>query len=139
MGEMSMTWMDETHTILRVDTQGKISWAEYHAGIQRVALELEKTSERIDILFNDTVGMPPGNPLPHLRTGTTKLAAHANFGKIYTVSINQLSAPVKIIVNILMRVYQIDGRYVGGFFTTIDTAMQRIQADRLKENQASRR
>ena len=129
-------WHDETHTIIRVDIVGQVTWEAFHILTDRVCDELAKSNQRIDLIYNDKVGMPKGNPMPHLKSSSARMLAHKNLGLVITVSSRNISGFTKLIIDILMRAYQIDKTRVGGFVDTMDEALAIINKSRAQEKAA---
>ena len=127
-------WQDDEHSIIRLDMHGDVTWALWYAAIDNVVEELGKSAHRIDLILNDTVGMPKGNALPHLKTTSAKLTSQPNMGLIVTVSAQNIGAFTKMMVGIMSRVYGIDNSHSGGFVDTVDKALAIIVADRAKSN-----
>lgn len=125
-----MNWHDDEKSIIRIDITGDVEWAGFHDVINQTADALKQAPRRVDIIFHDRVGMPPGNPLPHLKTSVSKLADNPKTGLIYVVSPDQISRPVQMLISIVMRVYGIDTSHVGGFVHTMEQAIDGIMRDR---------
>ncbi|MBI1256010.1 MAG: hypothetical protein GC204_00935 [Chloroflexi bacterium] len=123
-------WQDDEKTIIRMDIHGEVTWPLWYAAVDKVAEELGKTSHRVDLIFNDSVGMPKGNALPHLKATNAKLVSHPNMGLIVSVGTQNLTAFTKIMIGILSRVYGIDNSHNGGFVDSMDKALAIIAADR---------
>jgi hypothetical protein len=121
-------WHDEAHTIIRFDIHGKITWQDWHDAVNMVVAELAKHSRPIDIIFNDTVGMPPGNPIPHIKWAKDKLATCANLGRVVTISNRSHSALIQAFVNIVGRVSR-----SSPIVLTMDEAMEIIAASRAEK------
>ncbi len=130
-------WQDDAHTIIRMDIHGEVSWDAYYKAIDQVIAELEKSPQRIDLIFNDSVGMPKGNPMPHLKMTTAKLASYPNMGLVYTVSEGKTSSIVKMMLDIVMRAYRMDTSHYGGFVDSMDNALSAIAKDRATRAQVA--
>ena len=129
-------WQDDEKTIIRFDIHGEVSWPLWYAAVDKVAEELSKTSHRVDLIFNDSVGMPKGNALPHLKASTATLMTHPNMGLIVSVGTPKMTAFTKIMIGIVSRVYGIDNSHNGGFVESMDRALAIIAADRAKSGAA---
>jgi len=125
-------WQDAEKTIIRFDIHGEVSWPLWDEAVEKVVAELGKTTHRVDLIFNDSVGMPKGNALPHLKVSTARLMSHPNMGLIVSVSTQKIGAFTKMMINVLNRVYGIDMSHNGGFVDTMDKALAIIAADRAK-------
>lgn len=126
-------WHDSEHSIVRVDVFGDINWEQFHISVDRVAEELIQADHRIDLIYNDPVGMPKGNPLPHLKVSSSKLDPLRNFGILVLVSPRTLSGFTKSMIEIAIRVYGLDLSHNGGFVTTMDEAVAIINKSRAKD------
>lgn len=126
-------WQDPEHTIIRVDIEGQVTWEEYNILTDRIAEELKNSNHRIDLIYNDKVGMPKGNPLPHLKSSLAQMATHDTFGIIASVSSRSVSNFTKVMVDIMMRAYQIDRSHDGGWYSTVEQAIDAINRSRSGE------
>jgi hypothetical protein len=126
-------WQDPEHTIIRVDIEGQVTWEEYNLLTDRIAEELSNSNHRIDLIYNDKVGMPKGNPLPHLKSSLAQMSAHDTFGIIASVSSRSVSSFTKVMVDIMMRAYQIDRSHDGGWYATVEQAIDAINRSRSGE------
>ncbi len=127
----TFTWYDNEHTIGQLDMHGKVSWEEWHAAVDSLAEELHKVSYRIDFIFNDNAGLPPGNPLPHLRATMAKFAAYSNMGIVVMVSRRSIATMVGAFVNIVAKATKTDLNRNGGFVNTLEEALVVIAKDRV--------
>ncbi len=126
-------WHDPEHTIIRVDIVGQVSWEEYSIVVDRIVDELAKANQRIDVIYNDSVGMPKGNPMPHLKASSTRMMAYKSLGLITSVSSRSVSSFTKLMIDIMMRAYQIDNSRSGGFVTTMEEALAIIEKSRAED------
>ena len=120
-----------------MDVLGDISWDQFHVSVDNVVEELIKADHRIDLIYNDPVGMPKGNPMPHLKVGSRKLDSLPNFGILVLVSPRSMSGFTKAMMEIAIRVYGLDLTHNGGFVTTIDEALKIINKNRAKDKVAA--
>lgn len=123
-------WHDEEHTIIRIDIHGDIAWDQWYRVTEQTAAQIAKVPYRVDVILNDMVGMPKGNPMPHLKAGSEKLIAQPNMGLIISVSHGNISTIAKTMVDIMMRVYRMDMSHYGGFVPSVDAALKLIAAHR---------
>ncbi len=84
-------WYNSEHSIIRVDIVGEVSWEAFNILTDRVVDELAIANHRIDLIYNDSVGMPEGNPMPYLKASSTRMSAHKSLGLIITVSPRSIS------------------------------------------------
>ncbi|MCA0452360.1 MAG: hypothetical protein LCI00_00070 [Chloroflexi bacterium] len=125
-------WYDTDKSIICVDINGHVTWDEWYEMNNRVINMMATVPHRVDVIYHDKVGMPKGNPMPHLRATSAKLIAQGNLGIIVSVSVRHISGIVKAMVDIMMRAYRMDSRYNGGFVDTIEEAINVIKASRAK-------
>jgi hypothetical protein len=79
-------WNDDTHTLIRYEVHGKVTWHEWCEAMDKIAAELAPLSHRVDVIFNNTAGLPSGNPIPPIKWAKAKLATCSNLGRVVTVS-----------------------------------------------------
>jgi hypothetical protein len=118
-------WHDEAQTIIRFEVYGKITWQDWHEAVNVIVEELAKHAHPIDIIFNNQVGLPPGNPLPHIKWAKDTLGKIPNLSRVVTVSHRSHSALIKAFVSIITK--------VGGsspIVLTMEEAMTIIEAAR---------
>ena len=126
-------WHDQDQTIIRIDIVGQVSWDEYGIVTDRIVDELAKVNHRVDVIYNDKVGMPKGNPMPHLKANLARIATYKNLGVMCSVSSRSVSSFAKIMIEIMMRAYNIDNTHSGGFVTTMEEALAIIEKSRASE------
>lgn len=126
-------WFDAEHSIIQMDIYGQVTWDEWHAVIDKIMDEIKNLPHRVDIIFYDSVGMPKGNPIPHLNITNKKFSEHPNMGIVVTVSSRRVSSFVEMIVEIILRRSPNRRRPSGSFVTTMDEALNRIKLSRAKD------
>lgn len=131
-------WYDRDHTVIRIDIYGDVTWEQLHITLDTMIEEITNTPHRVDVIFNDQVGLPKGNPIPHLKLVITRLTAHPNMGLLVAASPKSLSSVTKMMVDTVMRIYQINMSHYGGFCDTLDCALETIAKDRAKKITYSR-
>ncbi len=130
-------WFDAEHTIIQMDIFGQVNWDEWHAAIDKIISEIKNTPHRVDIIFYDSVGMPKGNPIPHLNVSNKKFGEQPNIGIIVTVSPRRVSSFVEMIIEIILRGSKRQRSANSGFVTTMDEALNLIKQSRSKEQAAN--
>ena len=131
-------WHDPEHTIIRVDIYGAATWDESTFTTDRIVAEVAKATHRIDIIFNAQVDMPKGNPLPHLKAANRRLSVYKErLGLITTVGPRNISSVVRVMVDIMMRVYKLDRTHLGETVTTMDAALRNIEKSRAKDKKSA--
>lgn len=125
-------WLDAEHSIIRLDIYGKVTWDQWREVTHNIAHEIKNVRHRVDLIFYDTVGMPKGNPVPHLKVTRKKLAENSNMGLFVTVSAQHVSAFVEMIVKVMRGTDAIPDTHYGGFVTTLEAALTIIHESRAK-------
>jgi hypothetical protein len=131
-----LSWYDEEHTILRILVHGRPTWDEYHAAMEKVEQELKAASHRIDMVLDDKVGMPPGNPMPHLKASLDKLIKYPNLGMSMAASERNIALFPALMMETAGRLYGVDMKRYGRFVRSMDEAAAVIQVDRAKAQAA---
>lgn len=126
-------WYDTNKSIIQVDINGHVTWDEWYEMHNQVVEMMANVPHRVDVIYNDKVGMPKGNPMPHMRSTSAKLVAQGNLGLVVSVSARHISGIVKAMVDIMMRAYRMDVSHNGGFVDTLEQALGVIQESRAKE------
>ena len=131
-------WHDPEHTIIRVDIYGDATWDDSTKTVDQIVDEVAKATHRIDIIFNAQVAMPKGNPLPHMKAANRRLSVYGDhLGLVTTVGPRNVSSFVKVMVDIMMRVYKLDRSHLGETVTTMDDALRNIAKSRAKDKVAA--
>jgi hypothetical protein len=127
-------WYDEAKGILKLTVYGHPTWDEYHEAVDKIATEIKAAARRIDLILDDKVGMPSGNPMPHLKAAADKLTAFPNFGMSMVVSTRNVALFPQLMMETASRLYHFDLKRYGRFFRTIDEAVAVINADRAAQS-----
>jgi hypothetical protein len=122
-------WYDDEQTIIRLEAYGKISWDAWHETTDKLAEALVKASHRLDFIFVDHVGMPPGNPLPHLRKTIHKFGLYPNLGLVVSVNKRPISI-VNIFLDMVMPLTPESAHLLARFVPTLEEALEMIAEDR---------
>lgn len=125
-----VSWYDDAHTILRIRIYGKPTWDEYDRAMDLVEAHVAASPHRVDLVLDDEVGMPPGNPMPHLKNALAKVARHANLGMSMAVSATNIALFPSLMMETAGRLYGIDMKRYGRFVRSMDEAIALIRADR---------
>ncbi len=128
-----VSWYDDAHTILRVRVHGKPTWDEYDTAMDIVSQRIAAVPHRVDMVLDDEVGMPRGNPMPHLKAALDKVAAHPNLGMSMAASANNVALFPSLMMETAGRLYGVDMKRYGRFVKSMDEAVAIIMADRAKE------
>ncbi|MBA3869206.1 MAG: hypothetical protein H0X30_08630 [Anaerolineae bacterium] len=126
----TFSWYDDDHTIGHLDMHGTVSWQEWNEAVDNLADELAKVQYRLDFIFNDRAGLPPGNPLPHLKATMKKLSLYPNMGIVVMVSKRSIATLVGAFVNIVATATKTDLNCNGGFVNTVEEALIVIAKNR---------
>ncbi len=130
-------WYNPEKSIIRVEVNGVVTWDEWYEMIDKLFEMLGSVSQEVSIIYDDKVGMPKGNPMPHLKASTEKLTSHSNLGIIVTVGARRVSGVVETMVDVMMRAYRMDTTHYGGFVDSMDEALKLIEASS-KKTQANK-
>ena len=130
-------WLDAEHTILVATIEKSTTWSDYHSAIDEIIAQAAAVGHRVDIIFFDDVGMPAGNPLPHLRSGINKLVKQPNISMSVIAGSKGSNGFVRVIMDTLGRSFmaQVMTRVVETplvFIRTLDEAIACIHKDRAK-------
>ncbi len=132
-----VNWDDPEQTIIRVDVDGTASWEAYHRSIDDILRLAGDTTDRVDIVFNDKVGLPPGNPIPHFKHSIERLQKLPELGLVVAVTGHGLPMVVRPFVELVMSVYKLDSSHEGDYVRSMDEARQLIARSRAQERTGS--
>lgn len=124
------TWHDEAHSIACIEMHGKITWEEWHDLNKKLALELSSTAHRLDFIFIDHVGLPPGNPIPHMKAAVERLNPFPNRGLLIHVSQPSISVLVRAFLMTILKATGTSLESLGDFVGTTEEALERIEFSR---------
>ena len=131
---LEVKWYDETHRILLGTIAKDTTWSDYHDAVDRMVYEASQCKHQVDVIFYDEVGMPPGNPLPHVRKGIAKLAQQENIGISIIAGSRGSSGFVRAIFEAVGKMFggrpMASGSRFGGFAKTLDEAVTKIYKQR---------
>lgn len=72
--------------------------------------------------------------MPHIRAANRRIAAYDDhFGLLITVGPRNISSVIKVMVDIMMRVYKLERTHLGYDVTTMDEALKQIAKSRAKD------
>lgn len=133
---LEVKWYDNEHTILVATIAKDTTWPDYHAAVDQIIAEANHVTHRVDAIFYDDVGMPAGNPMPHIKQGITKLAKQNNIKMSIIAGSRGSSGFVRAVIEAIGKMFMKKGpqspSVFGGFAKTLDEAVARIHADRAK-------
>jgi len=131
---LEVKWYDEAHTILLGTIAKDTTWSDYHHAVDRIVYEASQLTHQVDVIFYDDVGMPPGNPLPHIRKGIAKLAQQENIATSIIAGSRGSSGFVRAIFEAIGKMFgglpMATGSRFGGFAKTLDEAVAQIYKQR---------
>src|SRR6185369_11958287 len=96
-------WQDEEHKIMQVDILDPVSWGEWHDTLNTLIETVKQADEHVYIIFNNKASIPPGNPLPHLKTTILKLKTAPNIKMLVFSGNLSIANFVKSLINIVIR------------------------------------
>ncbi len=132
-----VSWYDDAHSIVRIRVYGKPTWDEYHEAMDQVEAYIAASPHRVDMVMDDEVGMPRGNPMPHLKAALDKLIKHPNLGMSMAASARDIALFPSLMMETAGRLYGVDMKRYGRFVKSMDDAVTVIMADRAKEARKS--
>lgn len=128
---LEVKWYDE-HTILIATIAKDTSWTDYHTAVDTVIHAAQQSTHPVYTIFHDEVGMPAGNPMPHLKSGINRLAMEQNLALMYIAGSRGSSGFVRTIMEIIGKTLgqrvMTSGNKFGGFTKTLDEAVAHIKA-----------
>ncbi len=137
---LNVTWYDNEHTILVATIAKDTTWTEYNEAIDRIITEASQVDHRVDVIFYDEVGMPAGNPIPHIQWGMMTLSKQNNIKSTFIAGSRGSSGFARTLMEAVGQVFirrlQTSGQRFGGFKKTLDETVACIQADRVGSEQA---
>jgi hypothetical protein len=132
---ISINWHDDSHSIIVITIARDTTWGDYHQSIDWIVTEAAKVEHRIDIIFHDNVGMPRGNPMPHLSRGSTRIINQPNIHLTIIAGSQGTSNFIRMIMMALAKTFMRlpvnnnSGRTLQ-FIRTLEEALAYIQKDR---------
>lgn len=129
-----ISWFDEEETILLVLTEGKSTWEQYHAKYDDALQIVKSVDYRVDVIMDSRGGLPPGNPIQHLRSIIAEWDTAENLGVVVVLGRYRMHGFVQTAANVAGRLVGVvtPGQLI--FVNTLDDALPVIEADR-KEKQ----
>ena len=127
-----LSWYDQEHSIIRLHIHGDVTWDAWEQAVDTICEMLPTVTHRVDLLFDDHVGMPPGNPMPYLQSSMKRFNQYQNMGLVVTSSEKRMSTFTRIMVNLASRFTQ-SGLDEGHFVSSLEEGLFLIQ-DHRREN-----
>lgn len=130
----TISWFDEEKTVLLVLTEGKSTWEQYHAKYDDALKVVKSVNYRVDVIMDSRGGLPPGNPIPHLRAIITEWNTADNLGIVVVLGRSRMFGFVQTAANAAGRLVNVvtPGQLI--FVHSLDDAMQFIEADRREKH-----
>jgi hypothetical protein len=135
MMSLEVKWYDAAHTILIATIAKDTTWEEYHKSVDYIISEAHQANRRVDVIFHDEVGMPVGNPMPHLKQGISKMGKEPNIGYYVIAGSRGSSGFVRAMIEIVLKVAMKGapaGQGNGAFARTLKDGIAIIERDRAK-------
>jgi hypothetical protein len=131
----SVNWYDDEHSIIVVTITKDMTWEMYHQAVEWIVSEAAKVDHRVDIVFHDNVGMPKGNPMPHLSWGSAKIVGQPNIQLSIIAGSQGYSGFGRMILEALAKTYMRFANLPRNnrqlmFMRTLEDALAHIQKDR---------
>ena len=138
---LEVQWYDAEHTILVATIAKDTTWSDYHNAVDKIIKEASQVNHRVDIIFHDEVGMPAGNPMPHLKQGISRLANQPNIYFSLIAGSRGSSGFVRAAIEIVAKAFlsraPMNQRNAGGFAKTLEDAIASIYAARSSTPQST--
>ena len=130
----TISWFDAEKTVLLVLTEGKNTWEEYHAKYNDALDVVKSVDYRVDVIMDSRNGIPPGNPIPHLRTIIAEWDTADNLGIVVVLGRSRMLGFVQTAANAAGRLVNVitPGQLI--FVNSLDAAMPLIKADRIEKH-----
>lgn len=136
---VTAAWYDDEHTIIKVTIAPDMTWDAYHQIVDWIVTEAAKVEHRVDIIFHDDVGMPKGNPLPHLTRGSARIIEQRNIHSVIIAGSRGHTGFVRMMLEALAKSFMKMPRSGEGtllFMRNVDEALAHIRKDRSKTTTA---
>ena len=129
----TISWFDEDKTVLLVLTEGKSTWEQYHAKYKDALQVVKSVDYRVDVIMDSRNGIPPGNPIPHLRSIIADWDTAENLGIVVVLGRYRMLGFVQTAANAAGRLVGVvtPGQLI--FVNSLDDAMPVIEADRVEK------
>jgi hypothetical protein len=129
----TISWFDEDKTVLLVLTEGKSTWEQYHAKYEDALQVVKSVDYRVDVIMDSRSGLPPGNPIPHLRSIIADWDTAENLGIVVVLGRYRMLGFVQTAANAAGRLVGVvtPGQLI--FVNSLDDAMPVIEADRIEK------
>lgn len=98
-----LSWYNDDHQILLIDSYGEVSWDQWHLAIDKSINMTKEIPHSVYIVIRDKVGMPSGNPIPHMKTTMTKVGKQGGFEGVIVVSMKARATFAQRIMDIVFR------------------------------------
>ena len=131
----TVTWYDDEKTILLFDISGTVSWDEFAVATDQACEMIDSVPHRVDIIFDDHIGIPNGNPFPQLRKSIEAFNQRKNLILSITVAHSRMTSLVESLVDITKRFSPMKAKEAY-FVGTLAQALKIIAQDRV-ENQVT--
>jgi hypothetical protein len=133
---LSVNWYDNEHSIIIVTITVDTTWSEYDQAVDWIVTESSKVDHRVDLIFHDNVGMPKGNPMPHLKRGSAKIVEQPNIYYSIIAGTQGASGFGQMILGALAKTYmKLSGSARGRgeilFMRSLEEALAQIQKHRI--------
>jgi hypothetical protein len=135
---LPVSWHDAEHSIIVATIQKDTIWEEYHQAIEWIVTQAAKVDHRVDIIFHDNVGMPKGNPMPHLKRGSGIIIKQPNIQLTIIAGSQGYSGFGRMMLEMLAKMYTRHLTQISSndralmFMRTLEDALAHIQKDRVK-------
>lgn len=123
-------WHDPEQSILYIVSEGVPTWREFHERYDRAYDAVAAAAHRVDVIMDAPNGMPPGNPLPHLRTINTKWDGVPMLGLLVAITGQRIKHYTETAVDIAGMITGVPTTDFVVFAESVESALAGIHADR---------
>jgi hypothetical protein len=135
---LPVNWHDDEHSIIVATIRKDTIWEEYHQAVEWIVTEAATVDHRVDTIFHDNVGMPKGNPMPHLKRGSGIIIKQPNIQLTIIAGSQGYSGFGRMMLEVLAKMYMRQSKQIPSsdrtlmFMRTLEDALVHIQKDRAK-------
>lgn len=129
-----LQWYDEAKTIAIIEQTQQPSWQHWHETSELITQVLEATPHRVDFILTNAVGIPVGNPLPHLTRTMDIMEGYVDkLGMIVMVGSGTIAVLMNAFLDIALRATNRPAHTVS-FTPSVEIALSRIMELRKEQN-----
>lgn len=125
-----LSWYDDSRTVAIIDHTEEPSWAYWYKTLELIMNAIEDSPGYVNLVLTGIVGVPSGNPLPHIKRTFDILNDNIDkIGMVVIVGKGNLSLLVNTFFDILGKATSRPIRPTY-FSTSLDDALRIIEAEK---------